>query len=292
LTTNPEYGILYREETMDPREDGTDANDDLTDQNLDGGEEGDLEDDDPGAETNDSSDPSDLADEGDSDLDGLFADVEDLRDFKSRTDRTLGHVAANQREIAKLTEASTSVSDELADLRAQNETLIDMLEQIAPDTEGISALRKRQSEAQMRQQVAEQVAKARGEDTTETTSTGPATDGPWGQANIAVHAYAQGKGVDADTIPAEVWANAQASNDPDAAQRILRAEIDKLAGDGGESPKRRRRGERKAAGGNQKTVERGGNGGSGLTLEALSQMSQAEILKLDKAEVDRVISGG
>jgi hypothetical protein len=280
---------------MDSQTDGNESVDDLKTQNSDGGDGEDLEDD-PSGTQNDSSDggstDGDDAD-ADAELDTLFQDVDDLRDFRDRTSRALGRVASNQREIAELRTNAVDPAD-VADLREQNNAMLDMLAELAPDDPRLDAMRKNRDDSKMRREVKDKVAEAVGEGAPPKQEiSGPATDGPWGQANAVVHAYAQGKGVDANKIPEATWDAAQATNDPASAQRLLMAEVDKMADtDTGGNNRRQRRSDRKAAGANDKTVERGGNAGSGLTMEALQGMTQEQILALDQDEVNRVISGG
>lgn len=93
-------------------------------------------------------------------------------------------------------------------------------------------------------------------------------------ASALVHAYARGRGVDADSIPANVWGRAErsAGGDYGKATDLMYKVVDRVAERASDGRK-----ERKAAGARQEAPRAAGGA---LTRETMEKMSPAEVAKV------------
>jgi hypothetical protein len=256
---------------MDPLEDEPDA-DSLSDETS--------EDDSPADE-----DEGGESDDFDAQWDETVSAVEDLQSFRATAQRTLGHVSANQRAIKALQDSAVD-PDELSELRETVSVLAQALRAVAP--EELGNLDEITRKADIRRAVEEKVGRARASQSSSEADV-DVVPSEWQAATKAVHAYARGKGVDANTIPQEVYDRAQESGDPNRAEEILMEEIDRRAEAPGKTTNRRAR---KAAGRNTRTATRAPNTKGTLTFERLQQMTEAQILQVDPSELERVLAAG
>ena len=106
-------------------------------------------------------------------------------------------------------------------------------------------------------------------------------------ASSQVLAYARGKGIAPEDIPAEVW---DIQDGQTLAQAIKNAEsvIDQVVGERAGSARRTRK--KSADPKTTPTPAASGTSHKGLTLEKLSQMSRDEIAELPKEVVDKVLA--
>lgn len=252
-----------------------------------------LDTDDDGTDDADSSDDADDDFDARAEIERLTGETISKAEFEALSEqakRAFGHIPALQRSVKAHEDSLAS----LQDIISFQDTLTELLSNSAVlDEDGQKALAKIASDRAVRKQVADAVAKARGQ-------TGDQRDDDGGDAatlvalkaaSNRVFGYAEARGVDANQIPQAVWDQALASANGDANKAVdaLKAKVDEMANGKGASS---RRAARKQAGSKQTKAERGGSATGTITLARLREMSAEEIMALDQDEVDKVLAGG
>jgi len=110
-------------------------------------------------------------------------------------------------------------------------------------------------------------------------------------ASNQVLAYAKGKGVDPNLLPADIW-NMQPGQTMDDAIFAAEAAIDNMSNEDTSSARRSKRKSADPQNGASPSRAGGSTSYRGLNLEKLSKMTQSEIAALPKEVVDNVLQKG
>tara|TARA_Y100000590_G_scaffold130919_2_gene149525 strand:- start:11128 stop:11919 length:792 start_codon:yes stop_codon:yes gene_type:complete len=110
-------------------------------------------------------------------------------------------------------------------------------------------------------------------------------------ASNQVLAYARGKGVDPNLLPADVW-NMQPGQTLDDAVRAAETAVDNMASEDTSTARRSKRKNADPQNGNSPSRAGGSTSYRGLNLEKLSKMTQDEISAIPKEVVDKVLTQG
>ena len=110
-------------------------------------------------------------------------------------------------------------------------------------------------------------------------------------ASNQVLAYARGKGVDQNLLPADVW-NMQPGQTLDDAVRAAETAVDNMASEDTSTARRSKRKNADPQNGNSPSRAGGSTSYRGLNLEKLSKMTQDEISAIPKDVVDKVLTQG
>ena len=215
------------------------------------------------------------------------AEVDKLRPMLGRYTKTLDQLQAQTADFVSKDEAS-SLREELSQIR-------DLLELGLQDTASEDVLAKvrlarsdidrRNDRESLRQELLSELSQS---STTEATQANTSSE-DISAASRTVIAYARGKGLSAEDIPASVW-DIKTGQSLEEAIASAEASIDEVVL---ETERNARRNKKKTAdplNGKDPAPAASGTSYKGLTLEKLSKMSRDEITAIPKEVVDKVLA--